>query len=185
MKCYEFRNGKLVSGIKVTEHLHLGQGVQVGNFDTARGSKFEFIRRDKKNPARIINGVIYNAYPNIVRSKASEHSFIVMEQDISHNPLKSKKCLIKVCTATDSKISTYGSWLPKSEKEISIVAEGRIVKKEEGTVMSDDLLILEDGDAIQICPEGEENVFEVFNQNGELKLLDLLEEALRSKALVS
>ena len=168
MRAFTFMKGTLIKGLQVEDHERLGKIVKLGN-----GQGEQILRLDLRNPAVPMHDVIYDADPHEVKPKSLQcKTFLVLRA-----PLRgSRRFLVRVNTELVA-ADTVGGGTWKYHKGTPIIHEGAEGVRNNGSLFSDDILEMKEGDGIIINSEIPEEMYLLSIKNGEV----VVKKSLRSK----
>jgi hypothetical protein len=157
MLTYTFHRGKLTPGLVVQMDDKLGWVVYLG--EEGRGRRFEKVALYGKNPAEVVNEMIYEAHPvginvqnrELERPEGQDFDFYVLAKP--DNP-KDPRIIVRVNTGWQ-RFKRYDGWHETHEGQLKTLIAGQGAHGEAGRVATwlDSLVIMSPGDALKIYPE--------------------------------
>lgn len=152
MRCFNWQNGKLTTGLSLTSDEKLGQIVFLG--EQGRGRQFEKIGLDRRNPAEVTNGRVLEASPRKVVLPAGngkpEKTFYVLERAKAN---EGWNVLVRVRTLSVYLKNGNGGWSVIAGKP-EVLIEGHGAFGDAGRVGSwrDGLIQMKPGDVLSVSP---------------------------------
>ncbi len=168
MKLFTWKDGEIRQGIALIQDERFGQLVFLG--EAGRGRRFEKVGLDRFQPAEVIKGRIFEAFPKKITLAArpekglKEKTFFVLQK-----PHKNEEgvVLVRICTDTGYLRGANGRYSTvEGQPETLIYGHGAFGDAGRVGRWADGLVAMKEGDVIRVYPSRGEHNYALWLEEG-------------------